>query len=297
MTTGSSMTPEQFPRLLQTSRRPDRFSASVRALADGVAAESIRKVALDEAKHFIGAAVYDGWRKHVSEPFFYAGKFETQPDDVRALEMTINMSSLHEVLSTHRKLSKSKASGEAMNVMRSFVDECLPLAEAAAFLKDKVVKGRAPSVSTKPVNPDKIVKTCPVCFRSIAVVRGLMAHHGYQRPGLGWQTQSCPGIRFKPLEQSTDGLVWSIDEQEKRLTAVKTQHAARDTLSQISVLKGKTAVVVTRDDKAWPREFSTYCSRLEGEMRALDADLKERTKRLREWNPEPISANIVAVST
>lgn len=288
MSAASNLTPEQFPRLLQASRRPDRFSASVQALADGVAGGSIRKVALDEAKHCIGSAVYDAWRKHVSEPFFYAGKFATQPDDARALEMTINIASLHDVLSTHRKLSKSKASGEAVNVMRSFVDECLPLAEAAAFLKSKVVKGRASSVVMKPVNPDKVVKTCPVCFRPIAVVRGLMAHHGYQRPEIGWQTASCPGIRFRPLEQSTDGLVWSIEEQEKRLAGVKAQYAARNTLSQISVLKGRTVVVVTREYATWTHDFYVYCCGLESEMRALNADMKVRKKRLHDWKPEPI---------
>ena len=72
----------------------------------------------------------------------------------------------------------------ASSRVRSFAAEALPLAEAVVSLKDKVVKGRAPSTGpAKPVNPNKIVKTCPCCFRQIAVTDGTMAHHGYQRPG------------------------------------------------------------------------------------------------------------------
>ncbi len=296
MNAASDLTLEQFPRLLQASRNPDRLSSAVRAIADGVAAGSIRNVTLNEAKHTIGDAVYKGWEKHVSEPYFYAGKYESQPDSVREFEASIRMSGLYDVLLTHRKLSKTEAFGAAIDAMRSFVNECLPLAEAAERLKSKVVKGRRDSsVSPKPINPDRVVKTCPVCFRPIAVVRGLMAHHGYQRPAIGWQTASCPGTRFRPLEQSTDGLVWSIEEQEKRLAGVKAQYGARDTVSQISVRKGRTVVVITREHATWTHDFYIYCCGLETEMRALNADIKVRKKRLREWRPEPISAETEAV--
>jgi hypothetical protein len=62
--------------------------------------------------------------------------------------------------------------------------------------------------------------TCQVCGRAIKLVlmrqcRGgvpfgvmqhVIAHHGYQRPGDGWQTASCMGARRLPYEVAHDAL-------------------------------------------------------------------------------------------
>lgn len=46
--------------------------------------------------------------------------------------------------------------------------------------------------------------TCQICGRSILANTGLISHHGYKRPGGGWQTKSCAGARHLPYEQSCD---------------------------------------------------------------------------------------------
>lgn len=48
--------------------------------------------------------------------------------------------------------------------------------------------------------------TCQVCGRDIKAKTGLIAHHGYTRPGGGWQTESCAGAKNLPYEQSCDVL-------------------------------------------------------------------------------------------
>ena len=45
-------------------------------------------------------------------------------------------------------------------------------------------------------------KTCQICGRQILAKNGKIAHHGYRRPGVGWQTGSCEGARCLPLEVS-----------------------------------------------------------------------------------------------
>jgi hypothetical protein len=45
------------------------------------------------------------------------------------------------------------------------------------------------------------ITTCQICGRAIKAKRGLIAHHGYQRPG-GWQTASCFGARHEPFQVS-----------------------------------------------------------------------------------------------
>lgn len=43
---------------------------------------------------------------------------------------------------------------------------------------------------------------CQCCGKKFLANTGVMAHHGYQRPGAGWQTASCSGARFVPFEVS-----------------------------------------------------------------------------------------------
>lgn len=53
--------------------------------------------------------------------------------------------------------------------------------------------------------------TCQVCANAILANKGVIAHHGYQRPGHGWQTDSCMGARELPYEVSRDTLgVWIV---------------------------------------------------------------------------------------
>ena len=46
--------------------------------------------------------------------------------------------------------------------------------------------------------------TCQICEREVKQPHGLTSHHGYSRPGYGWQTASCPGARELPYEESCD---------------------------------------------------------------------------------------------
>lgn len=45
---------------------------------------------------------------------------------------------------------------------------------------------------------------CQGCGREWALKNGVITHHGYKRPGGGWQTSSCSGARYAPLSKSCD---------------------------------------------------------------------------------------------
>lgn len=47
---------------------------------------------------------------------------------------------------------------------------------------------------------------CQICGRHIKAKLGLIAHHGYTRPGQGWQTSSCMGARYRCYEVAHDAL-------------------------------------------------------------------------------------------
>lgn len=54
--------------------------------------------------------------------------------------------------------------------------------------------------------PEPPAQHCQICGRAIRAPEGLIAHHGYRRPGSGWQTSSCWGARHVPYEQGHDAL-------------------------------------------------------------------------------------------
>jgi len=52
--------------------------------------------------------------------------------------------------------------------------------------------------------------TCQICGRAILAKTGRIAHHGYKRPGNGWQTSSCYGARHRPYEVARDAIQGAI---------------------------------------------------------------------------------------
>ena len=284
-----SADPEHFPLLHAAARNKERLAGALAEITRGTETGSIRKTVLDDAKSTLSNAVRAAWETSVENVFFSFGKWESQPKEVNDLYWDIHMWGLRDVMSASRKLSKAKLQGDAMDAMRAFVNEVLPLAQAVDELKNKVVKGRAlSSKPPAPVNPNKVVKTCACCFRPIAVQSGTMAHHGYERPGDGWQTASCAGIRFKPLEVSSEGLEWLISTLQSNLDVLKETYQHRDDKTSLIKLDRRTKqmVEITRDQPQWKREFEHYVGTLRYKIDGLEQKLPELEKRLQEWKPE-----------
>lgn len=282
------MTPDQFQILRSIHSTPARFDAAVEQVVAGVESGAIRNVVLQDVKFTLSRIVDEGWKKLVSEPYFYAGKWQEQPEDVQALYNSISIMGLHDVIAASKKVAKSAATGPAVDAMRAYCAEVLPLSQTVASLKDKVVKGRALGPA-KPENPNKVVKTCPVCFRPIAVLRGTMAHHGYQRPGQGWQTASCPGIRFKPLEVSSEGLEWLIGILREQLATLEVAYRNRNKKDSLMVSKPGRMFefeTITKDSPEWKRHFDAFVAKLQSERKSLRRELPTLDKMLADWKPE-----------
>jgi hypothetical protein len=63
--------------------------------------------------------------------------------------------------------------------------------------------------------------TCQICESGIKANTGVIAHHGYQRPGQGWQTSSCFGARHVPYETGCDALPPAIERCSNFIEAQK----------------------------------------------------------------------------
>ncbi len=153
--------------------------------------------------------------------------------------------------------------------------------------------------------------TCQICGRAIKSAKGLIAHHGYQRPGGGWQTGSCYGARHLPYEVSCDLLPLAIRAVEARRTAcakalVDLVASPPDTLPEYRTLdpwKGPEKI----RDVARPADFNPHDetpryisssyrflfnrrrSNFRMEIKQGDAEVAYLTDRLKNWKA-PVAA-------
>lgn len=281
--------PDDFPILLAHGGRPDRIRAAIDVFRSSLHAGEIRTADLDAAKSALGRAVETAWRETVGAPFFHAGRWEGQSEAARKLNDAGSPSSLHDVIALSKRLAKSDCDDPAVRAMRALAAEVLPLSEASVALKGLIVKGRAPrGEPARPPNPDQERGTCSCCFRSIAVVpTGKMAHHGYERPGDGYQTSSCSGVRFKPLEVSTEGLEWLIWSVSEKLGALRERFERRDELTRLSfTVREKGRVVpktVEKGEPDWDRRFREWERATHFAIGGHEGYLVEIEKRLAEW--------------
>jgi hypothetical protein len=83
--------------------------------------------------------------------------------------------------------------------------------------------------------------TCQCCGRQIFAQRGKIAHHGYERPGYGWQTASCMGALYLPFEVDRARLADLITRLEHEL------QETRENLAKIKAEKVKLAFSIEVD--------------------------------------------------
>ncbi len=80
---------------------------------------------------------------------------------------------------------------------------------------------------------DKTARTCQICARRIFAETGKIAHHGYERPGGGWQTASCRGARRLPYETDhvalDEEITWvaeRLEREEVHLAKLQAEEVA-----------------------------------------------------------------------
>lgn len=288
---------ENFPSVYASTtrgaeRQRQRFEQALDHLNEGLLTGSIRNIEMKDVKRWCSDIARDLWDEKVADVHFNSGKYAKLPKDLVDLYYSINIMGIHSLSSIDKKLQKTKLDHPMIDDMRSLVAELMPLATTIDSLKTGVVKGRAPSTEPpKPVNPNKVVKTCPCCQRAIAVGGGTMVHHGYQRTGNGWQTNSCPGIRFPPLEVSSAGLKWMIESHEESLQHTIKLQAEKDSVKSLPTNIAGNVVTITPESSRWRNTFRAYEERLERDIRWYTDDLVTMKKRLADWKPEVAPAN------
>ena len=113
-------------------------------------------------------------------------------------------------VTAHRLLTviRRTSTVSGLKEYNAFLTSLLPYAQLLEEAKPLVKKrGELPKVKTqKQIEREADCMTCQCCGRGIFAQTGTIAHHGYERPGTGWQTASCMGAKYLPFEVSRDRL-------------------------------------------------------------------------------------------
>lgn len=136
---------------------------------------------------------------------------------------------------------------------------------------------------------------CQVCGRRQGSVNGLgekVAHHGYERPELGWQTASCSGALFRFLEESCSRTVEIRERFAKRLETCKraTTVVPESLVYTVRVTAGAykwrddvRTITPSGDPKIWASVLANHYRQIESEIKSLTWMIEDLDQRILDW--------------
>ena len=270
------------------AKNKDKFDSAMLTLKTAIEEGSIRKVELDNLTSVFNNSCSSAWDKHYIDPYLNqsredrdAAPYAKEEEDLYYKDK--GFKNMEGIIKKYSKLAdKSTLIGIAIQI----ASEYAPLKGIIDHLKTNVIKGRAPSATPKPVNPNQIRGTCGWCLRDISIDKtGLMSHHGFTRPGTGYQTQSCSGVNFKNLEVSLDGLNARIKatEQEKENLELRLKQLPNAITLNIRKIGSRDIISIGKEDPNWEKALKTNKIDLESEIKAITDELKHLNQVLSKW--------------
>jgi hypothetical protein len=149
---------------------------------------------------------------------------------------------------------------EAYRALGAYSEICAKFVAA----KGRVVKARKPSTEPRktPARTLDNTGTCACCGQNVKLDRGLIVAHGYTIRW-GFQSGSCLGVSFDPIEVSDEGLRVALLVYEHHLA-----------VARLSLEYG----ALTRRERA----------ELEGRVSGSKSAIAHYTAAIRDWAPRPL---------
>ena len=272
-------------------------------LITGYNAGGIRGADLKEVKFYLGRHIQRGFEAKTDR--FWHGKGGEGADPAFHDHVSSPMN-LHDVISRKKKLDKLKPTTklddgftvadvdpELIRLTRAAINAAWPVAMMVKSMKGKIIKGPKPLSPAKALAKaaalaKKDMKTCACCFRAIARVKnGKIADHGFTL-GNYWgagRAGSCPGMGFRPLEVSNDGLKYMIKQMTGRIRELKKElrSTPRAKTLEVKVGWGGKFDTLTPDDPRWPAAMKSQIYAIEAQLKIVERDLVTYKGHLRHW--------------
>lgn len=213
------LTPDQFPLILAalSDREAGWFANALTAMEKYENEGLVQKDEFADLKSTFNRAFEKSWSKHMREPFLNAGRWENLSSAEYKFENSMGYPQCHTSSGMLKRLVPAPK-GAMRDAMIKIMKECVLIAVRVQALKDKIGK-RAPAMTkTRQAEIDRSAKAmhCQICGCDVLAETGVIAHHGYQRPGEGWQTASCHGARELPFETDRAALGVYIEALKER---------------------------------------------------------------------------------
>lgn len=139
--------------------------------------------------------------------------------------------------------------------------------------------------------------TCPVCFRPIKLPQGVMALHGYERPGTGYIHGECFGVRYKPFEVSPEGTkdyIVYLEGIEKDVQKT-LDFLNSDKVVTLHVPKGGPwarpgagTEAISPSDPRWSDALKGAITSNERKIKFFKDEIEVMRARVRAWKPKPL---------
>lgn len=133
--------------------------------------------------------------------------------------------------------------------------------------------------------------TCGICNKEYKLINGRLVHHGFTRPGHGYQEGDCFGVGYEPYEKSTqaikDYVVYLnniINSRKVRLQEIKSGK-----ITQFSNMnRSRKMETVSIGDPAWEKTLKINIGNLDNEIEMMTADIKVYKKREDVWKEQDL---------
>ena len=262
-----------------------RFNEALNILNDALNTKIIANTKYNDIKNIFNSVLENSFSVNWSEKYSHGKGNDVSDivDDIRWLSP-----GLHTLESSIKKIQGKvdPAVAPAVAVLSEFKQISIDMKTLKGYIKSaKEIRDMTPKVTY--TNPNQVRGTCAWCLRDIALDKsGKMAHHGFQRPGHGYQTNSCPGISYKNAEVSLDGLKAriaftvnskqiSVKELERLPTLISLPVRSRLDRNKIEQ--------IGKEDPRWVGSYKVMQHSIEYTIRQHDSDIEYLNKELLKW--------------
>lgn len=267
---------------LLNENRIMRLNRSIDILIHSEKEKQIRNTDYQQVKKDLG---------YVVEAAFDNGLPKVDCDDIPEYMEEIywkSVCSTNDLLNASKKLEKMKEGFDHPYVIayKTIVDELKPICEKVKEAKNWVVKGRVvKEKSTSEIIKEQDKRTCPCCFGRFSLHNGKMVHHGFQRPGGGYQTESCFGFGYEPFERSNLGTLKIVEYLENILKEKELILPRMKEDKVILLLNEKTRKFfeVKLGDENFEKENNRRILEVERDIKVLKKDITFYNEKLKNW--------------
>jgi len=151
------------------------------------------------------------------------------------------------------------------------------------------------------------MSVCQICGRAVKSKNGVIAHHGFKRPGQGWQTASCYGAKYRPYEVAKDALEnylpevkkWMKIKQESLNSLLDCPPDKLDAVIKLDASGKMKSVVYTKPDNfdkndnqhyvqphSYAGEYRSKVRHLRIQIAEMVQDIGYLTQRIADWKGE-----------